>query len=39
MNRVSVPEAILPFFKKNEKVDQDEVNWVWDTTSDTRKFS
>jgi len=32
--RVGVPGAEFPYIEKYEKVDQDEVNWVWDVISD-----
>ena len=32
--RIGVPETELPHIDKYEKVDQDEVNWVFDTIND-----
>jgi len=32
--RIGVPESSLPHIDKYENVDQDEVNWVWDTIND-----
>lgn len=32
--RIGVPEVSHPHIEKYENVDQDEVNWVWDTIND-----
>jgi len=34
LNRIGKPEEELPYIEKYEKVDQDEVDWVWELITD-----